>query len=342
MDSHKKTASKLTGYTGILKTVNLMKLRSIAATVLVFCALNASLARADKTMPDAELKSHTARVNGVLFSPDGTRLASVSDDGILKVWDMSTRKPLFSIESCGNHTDQLKFTADGKTLVALGSQNNIQVIDVTAGKLAKSMPVQNLPGGPAAMDLSPDGKTIAIVGRSTLRVIDLASGEIRYDYEVHKLYAINSVCFSPDGNFVATTATDDTALVIEIATGKIPRTCALDLKGQTVMFTRDGKNLMVYSTDQVLKSFNIETGDAQKLIDKGVSLVTLDLSKDGKMLAIGGCGRAPWLYSLPDAKVMDEAFDCEDRVMSAAISPDGKWLAGGANEGSIYLWKMPG
>ncbi len=218
-------------------------------------------------------------------------------------------------------------------------KTSVLVVNASTGKLSGSISIANLPGGPAALNLSPDGTTIAVVGRSTLRLIDLATGAAKLDYEVHKLYAVASVAFSPDGARIATASTDNTSLVIDIATGKVLRTFDLELKGEQVVFSRDGKTVLASSSDQVLRSFSIETGEGRKLIDKGVPFHTLTVSKDGKLLVLSGTGRAPWLLSLPDGKLTSDAFDSEDRVMSATISPDGKWIAGGANEGDIYLWK---
>jgi WD40 repeat protein len=316
-----------------------MKTCFVNAVLLLLAAIRPHAARAEKAMPDFTLKGHAGRVVALAFSPDGSRLASASDDGRLKVWDVAAKKELFSIEGAGNFRNQLRFTPDGKTLVTLGSQDNVLVVDAATGKLRSAIAIANLPGGPAALDVSPDGTTIAIVGRSTLRLIDLATGAGKYEYEVHKLYAVASVAFSPDGARIATASTDNTALVIDIASGKIVRAFNLELKGEGVVFSRDGKALLTSASDQVLRSFNIETGQGKKLLDKGVPLVTLTLSKDGKTLVLAGTGRAPWLLSLPDGNLTSDAFDCEDRVMSASISPDGKWIAGGANEGDIYLWK---
>jgi WD40 repeat protein len=307
---------------------------------LLLPLLQPMLAIADKAMPDTTLTGHTSSVIALAFSPDGTRLASAADDGLFKIWDLSTKKEVFSLDGVLHNRNQVRFSPDGQTVIRLGTQNNVLVIDAKSGKAKPPISITGLPGGPAALDLSPDGKTVAIVGRSTLRFYDLAGSAMKASYEVHKLYAVTAVAFSHDGSRVATASTDNSAMVIDIATAKVVGSFNLELKGDAVLFSRDNKTLITNSTDQIIRSFDIASGQSQKLLEKNVSFLTIDLSRDGKSLVLGGTGRAPWLLSLADGKLTDAAYDSEDLTRSAALSPDGKWLAGGGNGGSIFLWKV--
>ena len=63
-----------------------------------------------------------------------------------------------------------------------------------------------------------------------LRLYDLA-GTAKFEFKVHKSYAVPSVAFSPDGARIATASTDNTALLIDIATGKVLRTFNLEPAG---------------------------------------------------------------------------------------------------------------
>jgi WD40 repeat protein len=43
-------------------------------------------------------KGHTSKVNCVAFSPDGGRIVSGGQDGTLRVWDASKKRPKPAVE----------------------------------------------------------------------------------------------------------------------------------------------------------------------------------------------------------------------------------------------------
>jgi WD40 repeat protein len=63
------------------------------------------------------LSGHAAQVNGVTFSPDGMFFAAASFDGTVKVWDIASRRELFTLPRRGPGTTSINgiaFSLDGK------------------------------------------------------------------------------------------------------------------------------------------------------------------------------------------------------------------------------------
>ena len=72
---------------------------------------------------------------GFALSPDGKRIVTGSDDGIIRIWDASTGAPV--TEPLTGHkklVDSVAFSPDGKRIVSSGDDGTVRVWDAGTGK----------------------------------------------------------------------------------------------------------------------------------------------------------------------------------------------------------------
>jgi hypothetical protein len=79
------------------------------------------------------LKGHFWPVRCVAFSPDGQRLVSSSEDGIIKVWDLATGREERTLPGHANPTHCLAFSPDGKRLASASTDPTVKLWDVRSG-----------------------------------------------------------------------------------------------------------------------------------------------------------------------------------------------------------------
>ena len=93
----------------------------------------------------------------------------------------------------------------------------IDVVDASSWRVTRAYRTH---GGPAAIAVSPDGRTLAVgYDNGTLRFLDLRTGELRVAKASNHTLGDWSVEFTPDGRDVVTTAEDHTPLVTDVASG---------------------------------------------------------------------------------------------------------------------------
>merc|ERR1712096_243208 len=90
------------------------------------------------------LSGHSDIVFSVTYSPDGTTLASASDDGSIKLWHAVTGLELRTLSGHSDMVFSVAYSPDGTTLASAShdpnsSLSNIQLWEVVSGSLLKTL-----------------------------------------------------------------------------------------------------------------------------------------------------------------------------------------------------------
>jgi WD40 repeat protein len=102
------------------------------------------------------LQGHTNSVHTLVFSLDGSKLASGGADGTVILWDVSARRPLTSpLFADSNFVTSVTFNADGSLLAASGGDSYITLWNTTSGQRKDSFQLTNS-SGVVVVAFSPD------------------------------------------------------------------------------------------------------------------------------------------------------------------------------------------
>jgi WD domain, G-beta repeat len=126
----------------------------------------------------ARLSGHTGTLNAVVFSPDGSLIASSASepDATIRLWDVATRCALRTLLGHQTTVYCLAFSRDGRYLFSGSRDETIRIWDVETGRTLHTY--RGHSGSVKALSLSPDGRRLASGGDDrTIRIWDIASGQ---------------------------------------------------------------------------------------------------------------------------------------------------------------------
>ncbi len=143
-------------------------------------------------------------LEGLAWSPDGKRLASVARDNVLRVWDVEAGKELRQFSEPARTFRHVAWSPDGRRLATSSEDHTAYLWDVDGP--AEPRPLGPEPGASSKSAVfSPDGRLVAVGPENedgSVWLLETATGQPRVVFEGKTGY-VSALGFAPDGRRVA-------------------------------------------------------------------------------------------------------------------------------------------
>jgi WD40 repeat protein/tRNA A-37 threonylcarbamoyl transferase component Bud32 len=315
----------------------------------------------------SELRGHSDAIYTVEFTRDGTRLLSASDDATARLWTLSTQA---AIVLRGHDDDVFRahLSADERSVATSSLDGSARVWAIDSPSARVYTERDRIEG------MRFDGADLVVRTATSVARWNLASGAREavssWADEAHTLgYGIASY----DGQHVVIPRADG-SLELRVR-GQAPVVLRGHRGLVThVEFSRDGRAVYSSSVDGTLRRWDADTGAGAVVLEASAPIRGFAVARDGRVAAQSGdlaylidpAGRITrlgkggvWCVDFAEFEPVTDRLiihRCDNHlaiveggrqielstdgygVSRVAVSPDGRWIAGGLVDRTIRLW----
>ncbi|HEX2573453.1 MAG TPA: protein kinase [Polyangia bacterium] len=247
------------------------------------------------------LTGHQGTIRQFVFTPDGRRLVSAGDDGMLRVWDLigGTSRALTGHRG---PVLGLLLLPDARHVASAGEDGLLRLWDLETGA-AQSLTGHN--GPILALAASPDGRQVASAGQDqTVRLWQVPEGTSRL-LGRHEA-PLRHLAFRPDGRELASAAEDGSLRLWTLADGSFRSLEGHREQIHQLAFAADGTLLASASQDHSVRLWNVGRGVLADVFWHETEVYSAAFSPDGSTLAAAGADGAVWLWPARRTKLPED------------------------------------
>jgi WD40 repeat protein len=195
-------------------------------------------------------EKYCERDNKLIITPDNKRAIAGSRDKTLKIWDLTTRRQIYTLQGHKDWIASVAVTLDSKYLISGSKDKTLKVWNLGTGKELFTLAGHSSPVTAVAVTVTPDDlraidglRAISSSSDGSLKVWDLEFREEILTLEGHR-DSVEAIAVTPNGKRLVSAASDHTLRVWNLLTGEeitrftadTPLTCcAIAREGTTIV-----------------------------------------------------------------------------------------------------------
>jgi WD40 repeat protein len=306
----------------------------------------------------ANILAHDRGIDQVVFSHDGSRLASISYmDNTIRLWAVGSGANLLTIPYSAEkttHADGVHFSLDDRYVLMTYTQSSeIYVWDAQTGDL-----VTVFEGGTSSVstiDFLPDGEMVLTVNHnpkfkfggldSAARLWNMTTGDEIRTFD-HGTEGVIGAYFSADDTQVITVG-QHSVRVWDAQSGDQLRDIETEfLNRAPVLLTPDKTQVIAAADGGSIQAIDLASGEVIRELtgtqpwtgDKVMVFTDMAISPDGRTLAAGWWGQA-YVWDLQSGDLLYESGKISLRSVYVDISPDSRYVLMVGTE-AAQIWDL--
>jgi len=283
------------------------------------------------------------RSYGLDFSPEGDRLVTAGEEGLITVWEIPSGIEMLSFPSETSGYRNIIFTRDGTRLISGGQDSTARIWDAQTGEMLMTLAGHN--SVVFGLDISPNGEMLATGGYrdSEVRLWDLAPG--------HELFTVQSQEgagmvgeLSPDNQSLIVIGPNNTINLWDPVTGDYQGELAkFDLEpGDFIVwpkFSPDGTKLIVGSLFGTIYLLEYPSGELLKtFVGHTYGAFGFPLNEDSTRMISNGFDTKAFIWDFANGTALTEYTEHTNLATGSTFIHGGKQAVTGSVDGTVRIW----
>ncbi|KAF8583889.1 WD40 repeat-like protein, partial [Ramaria rubella] len=283
---------------------------------------------------------HTAAVSSVVFSPDGTCIASGSYDKTIRLWDAASGMHLNTLTGHSDWVLSVAFSPNGVYIVSGSEDETLRLWNAASGMHLKTFTGHS--DRVRSVAFSPDGRHIVSGSDDkTLQLWDTCSGTHLKTLVGHSDW-VRSVAFSSTGTHIVSGSNDKTLWLWDTTSGVHLRTLVGHSgRVESVAFSPQDTHIVSGSNDMTLRLWDTTNGVHLNTFAGHSDWVwSVAYSVDGMFIVSSSSDMTLRLWDATSGIHCNTLVGHSHWVQSVAFSVDGTHIVSGSLDKTLRLWNV--
>ncbi len=281
--------------------------------------------------------NHAAGVESALFSPDGQRVLTASDDHTARLWSSKDGRLLATLEGHKDRIIYAEFSSDGKRIVTASFDHTARIWDGVHGALLAIL--EGHTDKLMRAQFSLDGMRIVTASLDhTARVWSTADGHSLAVLQAHG-NSVSKAVFSPDGRLIVTAGWDNIAHIWSGTDyGLVTDLAGHDNAIVDVEFSPDGQRIVTSSSDLTARIWNSVDGHLLATLRHDSTVVRARFSPDGLRIATASLDHAVRIWDGIHGRLLVTLNGHTAGVRHVTFSRDGRLVLTDSDDSTARVW----
>ncbi len=284
------------------------------------------------------LDGHNSALISLAFSHDGRTLASASEDGCIRLWDVNTGKVVHHLQNAGEAARAVAFSEHDELIVA-SSDTHFTAWLVDSGELHSTVEVKDRNGSfvtPNVVAISPFAEYVAFRASEMLHMWKRDTGELLWTTPLGG----GAMVFSMDAKLLYTVIHGSTVTAYDVGNGASHAVGRDQATPCAIGLSKDGNRMATGWAEGVVRLWDVARARAiATFIGQSEEICSLSFSCDGTKLVSVSTSNDIRTWDLTNLPASEPCTPMQERGVDRLVFSPSDNLQAGATGNEVWMRK---